>query len=67
MDKRGAQRDVSCPHSPRHTAVLLLQDPPIPQLAVQELIGHNSEQMSAFYTHVGTGALQKAAAALSEI
>jgi integrase len=47
----------------RHTAVSLLKDAGIPQAAVQELIGHDSEQMSALYTHVGREALEKAAAA----
>ena len=32
-----------------------------------ELVGHDSEAMSARYTHVGTEALVKAVAALSEI
>ena len=50
-------------HSLRHTAVSLLKDAGIPQAAVQELIGHDSEQMSALYTHVGREALEKAAAA----
>ena len=54
-------------HSLRHTAVSLLKDAGIPQAAVQELIGHDSEQMSALYTHVGREALEKAAAALPEI
>ena len=48
-------------------AVSLLKDAGIPQAAVQELIGHDSEQMSALYTHVGREALEKAAAALPEI
>jgi integrase len=51
-------------HSLRHTAVSLLKDAGIPQATVMELIGHDSEQMSALYTHVGREALQKAAAAL---
>jgi integrase len=54
-------------HSLRHTTVSLLKDAGIPQATVQELIGHDSEQMSALYTHVGREALQKAAAALPEI
>jgi hypothetical protein len=32
-----------------------------------EMVGHDSEQMSAHYTHVGREALEKAAAALPEI
>jgi integrase len=51
-------------HSLRHTAVSLLKDAGVPQAVVQELIGHDSAQMSQQYTHVGIEALQKAAAAL---
>jgi integrase len=51
-------------HSLRHTAVSLLKDAGIPQATVMELIGHDSEQMSALYTHVGVEALAKAARAL---
>lgn len=54
-------------HSLRHTAVSLLKDAGIPQAVVQELIGHDSEAMSALYTHVGAEALRKAAAALPEL
>jgi integrase len=54
-------------HSLRHTAVSLLKDAGIPQATVQELIGHESEAMSALYTHVGQEALEKAAAALPEV
>jgi len=54
-------------HSLRHTSVTLLKDAGIPQAVVQELIGHDSQQMSALYTHVGQEALAKAAAALPDI
>jgi integrase len=54
-------------HSLRHTAVTVLKEAGIPQAVVQELIGHDSQQMSALYTHVGQEALEKAAAALPEI
>jgi integrase len=54
-------------HSLRHTAVSLLKDAGIPQATVQELIGHDSEEMSALYTHVGREALEKAAAALPKV
>ena len=37
------------------------------QAVVQELVGHDSVQMSQQYTHVGIEALQKAAAALPEL
>ena len=66
---RSARRKLSALsfHSLRHTAVTLLKDAGIPQATVMELIGHDSEQMSAVYTHVGREALEKAAAALPEI
>jgi integrase len=48
----------------RHTAVTLLKDAGIPEAVVMELVGHDSEQMSAHYTHVGQEALEKATAAL---
>lgn len=54
-------------HSLRHTAVSLLKDAGIPEAVVMELVGHDSRQMSALYTHVGREALEKAAAALPEI
>jgi integrase len=54
-------------HCLRHTAVSLLKDAGIPQAVVQELVGHDSVQMSQQYTHVGIEALQKAAAALPEL
>jgi hypothetical protein len=43
------------------------KDAGIPQAVVQELIGHESEAMSALYTHVGSEALRKAASALPVI
>jgi integrase len=54
-------------HSLRHTAVSLLKDAGVPQAVVQELIGHESAEISAKYTHVGEAALQKAANALPKI
>jgi len=51
----------------RHTAVSLLKDAGIPEAAVMELVGHDSKQMSAHYTHVGREALEKAAAAFPEL
>jgi integrase len=54
-------------HSLRHTAVSLLKDAGIPEAVVMELVGHDSEQMSAHYTHVGFEALARAAAALPEV
>ena len=54
-------------HSLRHTAVTLLKEAGIPHAVVQELIGHDSEQMSKHYTHVGREALRKAADALPSV
>jgi integrase len=66
---RSARRQTSALsfHSLRHSAVTLLKDAGIPQATVMEIIGHDSEQMSAVYTHVGREALLKAAAALPQI
>jgi integrase len=54
-------------HCLRHTAVTLLKDAGIPEAVVMELVGHDSAQMSAHYTHVGHEALEKATAALPQI
>jgi integrase len=54
-------------HCLRQTAVSLLKDAGVPQAVVQELIGHDSAQMSQQYTHVGIEALQKATAALPDL
>jgi integrase len=54
-------------HSLRHTAVSLLKDAGIPEAVVMELVGHDSHQMSAHYTHVGFDALTRAAAALPNL
>jgi integrase len=60
---RRAKNELSF-HCLRHTAVTLLKDAGIPEAVVMELVGHDSKQMSAHYTHVGQEALSKAAAAL---
>jgi hypothetical protein len=39
----------------------------VPEAVVMELVGHDSEQMSAHYTHVGREALEKAAASLPTV
>jgi integrase len=54
-------------HSLRHTCVTLLKEAGVPQAVVQELVGHDSKEMSALYTHVGREALGKAVAALPEL
>jgi len=48
-------------HSLRHTAVSLLKNAGVPVSVVMALTGHDSEQMSEHYTHVGREALAKAA------
>jgi integrase len=65
----GARRRLSelSFHCLRHNAVSLLKEAGVPHAVVQELIGHDSEAVSAQYTHVGDEALQKAVAALPEI
>jgi integrase len=47
--------------------VSLLKDAGVPEAVVMEMVGHDSPQMSAHYTHVGQEALEKAAEALPEI
>ena len=66
---RGAARDESglSFHSLRHTAVSMMKDANIPAAAVMEMIGHDSEQMSQHYTHVGREALRKAADSLPDV
>ena len=45
----------------------MMKDAGIPEAAVMELVGHDSEQMSAHYAHVGRDALQRAAASLPSL
>ena len=45
----------------------MMKDAGVPEAAVMELVGHDSEQMSAHYTHVGSDALRKAASYLPEL
>ena len=54
-------------HSLRHTAVSMMKDAGMPMAAVMELVGHDSEQISEHYTHVGFDSLQKAADSLPDI
>jgi integrase len=51
----------------RHTAVSLLKDAGISASVVMELVGHDSEQMSAHYTHTGLEALGVAMHAMPTI
>lgn len=54
-------------HCLRHTAVSLMKDAGIPSSVVMDFVGHDSEQMSTHYTHVGMESLSKAAASLPTI
>jgi integrase len=53
-------------HCLRHTAVTMMKEAGIPAAVVMELIGHDSEQMSSVYTHVGAEAMQRAADSLPD-
>lgn len=53
-------------HCLRHTSNTMMKEAGVPAAVVMELIGHDSEQMSEVYTHVGAEALQKAADSLPE-
>ena len=54
-------------HCLRHTAVTMMKEAGIPAAVVMELIGHDSEQMSSLYTHVGAEAMQEAADSLPDL
>ncbi len=54
-------------HCLRHTAVTFLKEAGVPSAVVMELVGHDSEQMSELYTHVGYDALKQAAESLPDI
>lgn len=66
---RGAKRELSALtfHSLRHTAVSLLKEAGVDQATVMELIGHESVQMSAHYTHVSERSMKEAAAKLPDV
>jgi len=66
---RNAERDTNglTFHCFRHTAVSLLKDAGVPVATVMEFTGHDSEQMSEHYTHVGTDAMNKAAKAFPDL
>ena len=65
---KGSERDESglSFHSFRHTAVTRLKEAGVPEAVVMELIGHDSEQMSALYTNVGDDALKKASESMPD-
>jgi integrase len=51
-------------HSLRHSFVSLCAANRVPQVAIQELVGHGSPAMTALYTHADEGQKAKAIAAL---
>lgn len=66
---RGARREgreLSF-HCLRHTAVSWMKEAGIAESVVMALVGHSSKEVSAKYTHVGSEALNKAAASLPNI
>jgi integrase len=54
-------------HCLRHTAVTMMKEAGIPAAVVMELVGHDSEQMSGVYTHVGAEAMRKAANSIPDL
>lgn len=54
-------------HSLRHAATSLLKEAGIPASVVMAYIGHDSDVVSAGYTHTGRESLERAAAALPSI
>ena len=67
-DGRATRRAVSelSFHSLRHTATSLMKNAGISPAIVQDIIGHDSAEMSAHYTHVESGAKRQALAALPD-
>ena len=63
-ERRGTELSFHCL---RHTAVTLMKEAGIPAAVVMELVGHDSEAMSAHYTHVGAEAMQRAADSLPDL
>lgn len=66
---RAAHRGKSEPsfHSLRHTATSLMKNAGISPAIVQDIIGHDSAEMSAHYTHVEHAAKKNALASLSDL
>ena len=54
-------------HSLRHSFVSLCAANRVPQVAIQELVGHGSPAMTALYTHADEGQKAKAIAALPTV
>lgn len=68
-DSAGAHRERAALsfHALRHTATSLLKNAGISAAVVQEIIGHDSEEMSRVYTHIETETMRSALAALPNI
>lgn len=54
-------------HCLRHSVVSIMKDAGVPEAVVMEWVGHDSEQMSAHYTHVGREALERAGASIPDV
>jgi len=67
IGRGGNRTGVLSFHCLRHTAVTMMKEAGIPAAVVMELIGHDSEQMSNVYTHVGAEAMQEAADSLPDL
>ena len=68
-DGRGARRKASelSFHCLRHTATSIMKNAGISPAIVQDIIGHDSAEMSAHYTHVEDDAKRRALAAIPSI
>jgi len=54
-------------HALRHTATSLMKNAGISPAIVQDLIGHDSPEVSAHYTHIEESAKRRAIAALPDV
>lgn len=68
-DGRAAKRTVNglTFHSLRHTSVSMMKNAGISSAVVQDLVGHESAEISAHYTHIDSEAKKKALEALPAI
>ncbi len=67
--RSGARRELNplSFHSLRHSAVSMMKNAGVSPAVVQDLIGHESAEMSAHYTHIESKAKRKALAKLPTI
>jgi len=54
-------------HSLRHSAVSFMMDAGIPQSVVMEMVGHDSIEISRYYTHAGEEAMIRAAESFPDL